>query len=132
MDSSGITECGSLTCMSNPCQNSGICVEIDDNDKFENNTNQIQDKLRCKCPAGYMGKRCEISVCVNNPCQYGSTCVLFPGSGYLCLCPYGKHGHFCEHSTYAGNISVFYAFNVFFMLELLHAIVVKVVGQFKS
>lgn len=106
LDSFGITECGSLTCMSNPCQNSGICVEDDEdskfNEQFENNTNHDddQDTWRCKCPPGYMGKRCEISVCENNPCQYGSTCVLFPGSGYLCLCPYGKHGHFCEHSMY--------------------------------
>lgn len=106
LDSSGITECGSLTCMSNPCRNSGICVEYDDNNKFDekydNNTDQYgaKDVWRCKCPPGFMGKRCEMSICNNNPCQYGSTCVMFPGSGYLCLCPYGKHGHFCEHSTH--------------------------------
>lgn len=98
LDTFGITECGSLTCMSNPCQNSGICVEVESDG---NDTDQIEEKdtWRCKCPPGFKGKKCEISVCENNPCQYGSTCVLFPGSGYLCLCPYGKHGHFCEHST---------------------------------
>lgn len=90
--------------MSNPCQNSGICVEEDEhnkfNEQFENNTDQ-HDTWRCKCTPGFIGKMCEISVCKNNPCQYGSTCVMFPGSGYLCLCPYGKHGHFCEHSKHA-------------------------------
>ncbi|XP_037042682.1 protein eyes shut [Bradysia coprophila] len=96
VDTIGITECGSLTCLSNPCQNRGICVE-EDSDKSMDSTD-VQDTWHCKCPPGFRGKRCEISVCENNPCQYGSTCVLFPGSGYLCLCPYGKHGHFCEHN----------------------------------
>lgn len=58
------------------------------------------DKWRCKCLTGFMGPTCEISICDNNPCQYGGTCVTFPGSGYLCLCPLGKHGHYCEHSKY--------------------------------
>lgn len=58
------------------------------------------DKWRCKCTTGFMGPTCEISICDNNPCQYGGTCVTFPGSGYLCLCPLGKHGHYCEHSKY--------------------------------
>lgn len=55
---------------------------------------------QCKCPTGYIGPTCEISVCDNNPCQYGGTCIPYPGSGYLCLCPFGKHGHYCEHSEY--------------------------------
>lgn len=40
---------------------------------------------------------CQQSICDDNPCQYGATCVPYTGSGYLCLCPYGKHGHFCEN-----------------------------------
>ncbi|XP_065356774.1 protein eyes shut-like isoform X2 [Calliphora vicina] len=53
-----------------------------------------------------MGPTCEISVCEDNPCQYGGTCVQFPGSGYLCLCPLGKHGHYCEH-TFLPPLSIF-------------------------
>lgn len=131
MDGFGITECGSLACLSNPCRNGAICVEMnDDNDDrtnaanhnykpqhpYEDNNNEddgyafhmmetrqrqppkTHDKWKCKCPTGYMGAICEISVCDDNPCQYGATCVTFPGSGYLCLCPLGKHGHYCEHS----------------------------------
>lgn len=57
-----------------------------------------ENRWVCKCPTGYLGATCDTSVCTNNPCQYGGTCVEFPGSGYLCLCPLGKHGHYCEHS----------------------------------
>jgi len=127
LDGFGITECGSLACLSNPCRNGGICIEmeIDDvttnmanndrntkhrnwpygiiannNKNIENNKQEHRDKWKCKCPTGYMGATCEISVCDDNPCQYGGTCVTFPGSGYLCLCPLGKHGHYCEHSKF--------------------------------
>lgn len=62
---------------------------------------------QCKCPTGYIGPTCEISVCDNNPCQYGGTCIPYPGSGYLCLCPFGKHGHYCEHSEYNSLINSF-------------------------
>lgn len=151
LDGFGITECGALACLSNPCRNGAFCVEdmennnqnddVDDDDyddddyinendvnhmktkkktnhhihttsqsQSHNNKqqqhnhlvnrrrNNINDRWKCKCPTGYMGMTCEISVCDNNPCQYGGTCVTFPGSGYLCLCPFGKHGHYCEHS----------------------------------
>lgn len=67
---------------------------------YNNKQPKIHDKWKCKCPTGYMGTTCDISVCDDNPCQYGATCVTFPGSGYLCLCPLGKHGHYCEHSKY--------------------------------
>lgn len=51
----------------------------------------------------FLGDMCQQSVCLNNPCQYGATCVAYTGSGYLCLCPFGKHGHFCEN----GNLRTF-------------------------
>lgn len=115
MDGFGITECGSLACLSNPCRNGAICIEKDDDNDLDNDgryNNYINgygikvdkkdmgEKWKCKCPTGYMGVTCEISICDNNPCQYGGTCVTFPGSGYLCLCPLGKHGHYCEHSKW--------------------------------
>jgi len=96
LDGFGITECGSLACLSSPCRNGAACIKIETNDLDENG--EKAEKWKCKCPTGYMGPTCEISVCEDNPCQYGGTCVQFPGSGYLCLCPLGKHGHYCEHS----------------------------------
>lgn len=96
LDGFGITECGSLACLSSPCRNGAACIKIESNELDENGDKA--EKWKCKCPTGYMGPTCEISVCEDNPCQYGGTCVQFPGSGYLCLCPLGKHGHYCEHS----------------------------------
>ncbi|XP_053960262.1 protein eyes shut isoform X2 [Anastrepha ludens] len=96
LDGFGITECGSLACLSSPCRNGAACIKIETNEVDENG--EKAEKWKCKCPTGYMGPTCEISVCEDNPCQYGGTCVQFPGSGYLCLCPLGKHGHYCEHN----------------------------------
>ncbi|KAL3282924.1 hypothetical protein HHI36_006082 [Cryptolaemus montrouzieri] len=83
-DGSAVTECSSLVCLSNPCGNGGTCVV----DKGE---------WRCQCRNGYLGRYCEQSVCDNNPCLFGGTCVSLSKSGYICLCPYGKHGYFCEN-----------------------------------
>ncbi|XP_060517827.1 protein eyes shut [Cylas formicarius] len=79
-----ISECSSLACLSNPCKNGASCTS-----KGETWT--------CHCPNGYLGKMCEFSTCDNNPCLFGGTCIPFSSSGYICLCPYGKHGHFCEN-----------------------------------
>ena len=93
-DSFRVTECKSLACLSSPCKNGAVCVEEEDSQDHES-TN-----WKCKCQFGYLGLTCERSICDVNPCRNGGTCVTFPQSGYLCLCPLGKHGHLCEHGEY--------------------------------
>ncbi|KRT80536.1 EGF domain-containing protein [Oryctes borbonicus] len=82
-DGVGVSECSSLACLSNPCFNGATC-------------SSNGEEWFCNCKNGFVGKMCEQSVCENNPCQFGGTCLPFTGSGYICLCPFGKHGHFCE------------------------------------
>ncbi|XP_059059426.1 protein eyes shut [Achroia grisella] len=81
-----VSECASLSCLSAPCHNGGSCSDF-------GNT------YTCSCPNGWMGEQCRQSVCDNNPCEAGGSCVRHPGSGFLCLCPYGKHGIFCEYNV---------------------------------
>nr|XP_015835340.1 PREDICTED: protein eyes shut isoform X1 [Tribolium castaneum]XP_015835341.1 PREDICTED: protein eyes shut isoform X1 [Tribolium castaneum] len=83
-DGYGVTECSSLACLSNPCSNGATCYSHG-------------EKWTCHCKNGFLGKMCEKSVCDTNPCLFGGTCIQFSGSGYICLCPFGKHGHFCEN-----------------------------------
>ncbi|XP_074032841.1 eyes shut isoform X2 [Leptinotarsa decemlineata] len=82
-DGQEVTECSSLACLSNPCRNGASCTSSG-------------NRWHCHCRNGYLGIHCEISVCDDNPCLFGGTCIPFTNSGYICLCPYGKHGHFCE------------------------------------
>ncbi|CAG9099918.1 unnamed protein product [Plutella xylostella] len=86
VQASEISECSSLSCLSGPCLNGGSCSDHE-NDYI------------CSCANGWMGDNCEKSVCDHNPCQYGGSCIRHPGSGFLCLCPYGKHGIFCEYNV---------------------------------
>ncbi|XP_047361092.1 protein eyes shut-like isoform X7 [Vespa velutina] len=81
-----IEECTSFFCLSNPCQNFGACEE----------TNGV---VRCHCVAGYTGTLCERSICDENPCSLGATCISSPGTGFICICPIGTHGLFCEEDT---------------------------------
>ncbi|KAL1513285.1 hypothetical protein ABEB36_002710 [Hypothenemus hampei] len=83
-DGFDVSECTSLACLSNPCQNGASC-------------SPQGDDWKCHCRNGFLGKKCDISICNNNPCLFGGTCIPFTNSGYICLCPYGKHGHFCEN-----------------------------------
>ncbi|XP_014470812.1 PREDICTED: protein eyes shut-like [Dinoponera quadriceps] len=81
-----IEECTSFLCLSNPCQNFGACEESD-------------GRIRCRCIAGYTGPLCEHSACNDNPCSMGATCVSSPGTGFICVCPLGSHGLFCEEDA---------------------------------
>ncbi|CAH1977391.1 unnamed protein product [Acanthoscelides obtectus] len=83
-DATEINECSSLPCLSNPCKNGASCESAGDD-------------WQCSCKNGYVGRTCETSVCENNPCLFGGTCIPFTHSGYICLCPFGKRGHFCEN-----------------------------------
>ncbi|XP_034472234.1 protein eyes shut [Drosophila innubila] len=139
LDGFGITECGSLACLSSPCRNGAACIKIESNELDENG--EKAEKWKCKCPTGYMGPTCEISVCEDNPCQYGGTCVQFPGSGYLCLCPLGKHGHYCEHNlevalpSFSGSVnglSSFVAYTVPVPLEYSLELSFKILPQTMS
>ncbi|ALC40152.1 eys [Drosophila busckii] len=139
LDGFGITECGSLACLSSPCRNGAACIKIESNELDEHGDKA--EKWKCKCPTGYMGPTCEISVCEDNPCQYGGTCVQFPGSGYLCLCPLGKHGHYCEHNlevalpSFSGSVnglSSFVAYTVPVPLEYSLELSFKILPQTMS
>ncbi|XP_062524089.1 protein eyes shut [Bombyx mori] len=88
-DGADVKECVSLSCLSSPCLNGGSCKE----------ESSVEGGYTCSCANGWLGDQCDISVCENNPCQAGGSCVRHPGSGFLCLCPYGKHGIFCEYNV---------------------------------
>ncbi|XP_046961262.1 protein eyes shut-like [Vanessa cardui] len=85
-DAAAVTECSSLSCLSSPCLNGGTCSDQG-------------DSYACSCANGWTGNHCNQSVCDHNPCQSGGSCIPHPGSGFLCLCPYGKHGIFCEYNV---------------------------------
>ncbi|NXD11879.1 CUBN protein, partial [Nothocercus nigrocapillus] len=79
---------GRKACTSNPCQNSGTCVNL-------------LDGFLCLCPSNWQGLLC--SVDVNEcqiyagtalGCQNGATCVNTPGS-YSCSCTADTYGTHC-------------------------------------
>lgn len=53
----------------------------------------------CHSCCRYLGPTCAQSVCTTNPCHFGGTCAPYPGSGFICLCPFGKHGLFCQKGS---------------------------------
>ncbi|CAF0703504.1 unnamed protein product [Brachionus calyciflorus] len=71
-------------CVSNPCQNGGIC---------ENAVNSY----KCTCPLGFTGTNCEqIQGCINNPCKFGGTCTVLSNGSEKCQCKDGFTGTHCE------------------------------------
>ena len=78
--------CKGISCLSNPCQNGGMC--------YLNSLGQVA----CTCTSYFTGYYCEatIDVCVSIPCQNGGTCKIPNGSGYRCTCVQGYTGINCE------------------------------------
>ncbi|KAJ7414447.1 protein eyes shut isoform X2 [Pitangus sulphuratus] len=69
-------EVNSDECISNPCQNEGLCVDGINHYRFI-----------CNCAPGYYGSLCEMDVneCETLPCLHGGSCINRLG-GYLCFC----------------------------------------------
>ncbi|XP_078491034.1 EGF-like repeat and discoidin I-like domain-containing protein 3 [Ciona intestinalis] len=72
-------------CISNPCQNEGVC------------NNEDGTTYNCTCPCGWNGTNCEIQIdeCTVNLCQNGAECVD-EQCGYHCVCTAGYAGFFCQ------------------------------------
>uniref|UniRef100_A0A1I7RLZ2 Cadherin EGF LAG seven-pass G-type receptor 2 n=2 Tax=Bursaphelenchus xylophilus TaxID=6326 RepID=A0A1I7RLZ2_BURXY len=67
-------------CFNNPCLNNGSCVSL-------------ESSYRCECPAGRIGKHCELSekvdTCLPNYCHSGAQCDRTPNREQKCLhCPW--------------------------------------------
>jgi len=79
-------------CLSNPCQNGGVCSELD------------IFTYKCDCPAGFEGPQCERDqrACAQNPCGPDGVCKGFRfGSAlpYVCLCQEGNaYGPSCQQA----------------------------------
>uniref|UniRef100_A0A8C2KB52 Delta-like protein n=1 Tax=Cyprinus carpio TaxID=7962 RepID=A0A8C2KB52_CYPCA len=71
-------------CSPNPCNHSGMCVDL-------------VDGFKCICPAQWTGKTCLIDVdeCASRPCLNGGRCQDAL-NGFQCLCPPGFSGVTCQ------------------------------------
>ncbi|XP_033112215.1 laminin subunit beta-1-like [Anneissia japonica] len=72
------------SCDSDPCENSGMCVSVENN------------RYTCMCPPQWKGTNCEIDYdeCISDVCKNGGTCINGPGN-YTCVCAPGFTGPNC-------------------------------------
>ncbi|KAK9396207.1 cubilin [Crotalus adamanteus] len=75
-------------CSSNPCQNSGTCINL-------------LNAFFCLCPNNWQGPNCSVDVneCqiyegTSLGCQNGATCINKPGN-YSCICTPETYGQYC-------------------------------------
>ncbi|XP_064094412.1 delta and Notch-like epidermal growth factor-related receptor [Macrobrachium nipponense] len=75
-------------CISNPCLNNGICLDIQEG--------HDGDTFQCLCRFGYRGRYCEqqTNLCESYPCKNGGTCTG-NHSTFTCHCPSGWSGTQC-------------------------------------
>ena len=96
-------------CLSGPCLNGGLCLQMSDEDNYEEDfeyRDLFPDEFSyanasgyvCVCEPGFDGIQCEINIdeCESNPCQNGATCKD-QVNGYRCNCASGWEGPNCEN-----------------------------------
>ncbi|XP_033125426.1 slit homolog 2 protein-like isoform X1 [Anneissia japonica] len=110
-------------CLSNPCQNDGMCASDSlgqytcqcasgfEGHNCETETNECADEpchnmatcidlkagFSCECPSGFGGATCDLIIdCRNHRCQNNASCSVNENRGYTCNCQHGYKGDFCE------------------------------------
>ena len=70
---------------SNPCKNSGVCIDSDNG------------YYTCQCASGWTGNNCEkiVDWCRDSPCENGARC-LQRGTSFQCECQTGWTGKLCD------------------------------------
>merc|ERR1712136_153041 len=77
-------------CLSEPCQNDGVCYQPDD---------WHPDYFECRCSDGYEGELCEIlNPCLSDPCLNGGFCFFTfdTEAHFKCYCKNRFEGELCE------------------------------------
>ena len=97
-------------CLDLACRNGAECVVVP--------TRHKEDSFRCRCPAGFTGRLCQVNEtsklppelrtgCTLVPCKNGATCRTasrirpsgVASSHFVCVCPPGVKGRLCEHDS---------------------------------
>ncbi|XP_067942755.1 fibropellin-1-like [Watersipora subatra] len=79
-------------CQGVPCHNNGLCVD------------GVND-YSCLCSPGYTGRNCALQIdpCVNITCKNGGTCLGLSTKLFICSCPSGYSGIYCEEDLSVCN-----------------------------
>jgi len=87
-------------CIISPCLNNASCLATSQYIKLNNVKTLIYTDLKCKCPTGYFGDRCEekVTSCATDPCQNRGRCTPSRiDDSFTCSCFPAFTGKFCEH-----------------------------------
>eukprot|EP00794_Sanderia_malayensis_P012275 gene12275-13540_t len=73
-------------CHPNPCENDGICVQVEDTAEYS-----------CQCKKPYLPPNCKLrDPCNPSPCKNDAVCSANGDGSYTCTCPAGTKGVDCE------------------------------------